>query len=852
MRFLVRALASVVMLAANGVRADTGAAAPVADALGELVYAGSAQDFVAAHGERALVMGYPDGLEVWAYPLQLLSGYRPRFRVAGQVASIDGALLLRRVEHHPTEVVRVYVGPDFVVREHLFVPRQAAAAIIRYEVEGRPEVGIEIAFRPALDLMWPGALGGQTIGWDDALSAYVEREPLHGFAAIIASPETIGHDEIVNRTRPAASDIRLLLMPRATAGAVRTATLYVAAKPQSLVGPADLRAWQTNLASSEADARAHVAEVRAQALQIVTPDVDVNRALASAVVALDAAWVCSDALGCGEVAGYGPSRPGRRPQYAWFFAGDGLVAMQAMLAAGQYTRARDELLFVTRYQNARTGMIWHELSQSAPLIGWEKNYPYMFVHVDITFQYLVAVEDYVQTTGDTRFLAEHWRGIEAAYRYCLSTLGATGLPEIPADKEGQNEQDRLRDDIRLSTLWIDAAGAFARLAQTAGHPGQAVAASAKADRARHALGAHGWDEARDFWLSGHTLTGEPVHSERPDASGVLLQGVFAQTRIDSVLDRIASPEFQTDWGTRSLSANAHGYDPNLYGSGSVWALGTASVAATFWKAHRPLSAWGLWRALVPWNTLDSAGHLHEVLAGDAFRPEMESVPEQTWSSAALLDAAVRGWLGIQVRAAEHRLAFAPHVPDDWRMVTVRNVIIGTAPLTLSLTRDDRALCLQVENRGDAITVDFNPALPLGARLTGAWVDGARAEFGAEHHPQDDHARLRFVAKPGSTSVRLDIAGGIDIRVGNTTPAIGDADRGLKIVGARYADGVLDVDAWVTSPERTSFTITTQWRPERVEGARIDALGGSAYRIIFQVGENRLRGGRGHAVIHFAR
>ena len=36
--------------------------------------------FVSAHGRRSSVMGYPDaGLEVWSWPLQLLSGYQVRF-----------------------------------------------------------------------------------------------------------------------------------------------------------------------------------------------------------------------------------------------------------------------------------------------------------------------------------------------------------------------------------------------------------------------------------------------------------------------------------------------------------------------------------------------------------------------------------------------------------------------------------------------------------------------------------------------------------------------------------------------------------------------------------------------------
>ena len=84
------------------------------------------------------------------------------------------------------------------------------------------------------------------------------------------------------------------------------------------------------------------------------------------------------------------------------------------------TTGRGNLVFIAKYQDAATGMIWHELSQSADPADWATRYPNRFVHVDITFQYLTVVERYVSASGDTAFLQQHWPGIEAAYRYCRS------------------------------------------------------------------------------------------------------------------------------------------------------------------------------------------------------------------------------------------------------------------------------------------------------------------------------------------------------------------------------------------------------------------------------------------------
>ena len=824
LRLLMTGLGTVALLI--GPRADA-AALPVQPG-----YAQSPDGFVSAKGERALLMGYRQGLEVWAYPLQLLSQYRVRFRVSGQVAGIDADFLLRRVERHATEAVRVYVGPDFVVRERLFVPRQQAGAILRYEVEGRPDVKIEVAFVPSLDLMWPGALGGQSIAWDAVVSGYVEREPLHGFSATIASAETIEHDTVRNTAQPGARGVSMLLQPRPAPGGSREAALYIAADPPGTVAPgalsAGLAAHEPELRREAAD---HAAAVLAGSLEITTPDDAINRALASATLALDQAWACGPGIGCGAVAGYGPSRTGRRPQYAWFFAGDGLVAMRAMLDAGQYARAREELTFVTRYQSRTNGMIWHEMSQSAPLIDWANKYPYMFIHVDITFQYLAAVQSYVETTGDVTWVRGNWRSLAAAWRYCTSIIDpATGLPRIPQGKEGQNEQDALRDDIRLSSAWIDAADGFARLARASGHGAMAADAERRAATARESVARDGWDAARGFWLSGHTLDGAPVHSEHSDALPVLDQRVFTQARIDRVLDRIASPEFTTDWGLRNLSANAPEYDPNLYGSGSVWALGTATAAATLWHQHWPLAAGHLFDGLIAWNTLDSSGHIHELLAGDLFHPEVESVPEQTWSSAGVITSAVEGLLGIAIHGKDRLLGFAPHLPARWAGVSIGNLHVGAAVLDIRIVRDRHGIAMRIDNAGQDVAIDFAPSIPIGAQLGIATIDGAPAPAVLETHAQDRHARVRITARHGATEARIAYEGGLDIATDNIPLSVGDPSRKLTISRVAFANSTLTVEAGIASPEHDYFDLLTGMSAISVAGAWLEPMADGVYRV----------------------
>ena len=64
-----------------------------------------------------------------------------------------------------------------------------------------------------------------------------------------------------------------------------------------------------------------------------------------------------------------------------------MIATRALLAAGRYQRAREELELILKFQDRKTGMIWHELSQSAGTLEWLE-YPYMFGHVDLSYDFL--------------------------------------------------------------------------------------------------------------------------------------------------------------------------------------------------------------------------------------------------------------------------------------------------------------------------------------------------------------------------------------------------------------------------------------------------------------------------------
>jgi glycogen debranching enzyme len=784
--------------------------------------------FTAAHGQAAVLMGYTGhGLEAWAYPFQLFTQLQLQIVSRGAPAPVDAGPLLRRIEYHPNEIVRIYDGPDYEIREHLFVPLDRPGVILSWDVQSSHPMDLRVTFLPVLDLMWPAALGGQDLHWNDLFHGYVISEFTTGFRAIIASPQTIDHTPVVNATLRRDLTQSMVLHP-----ANGHAELFAALESRPALEGAMLQALEKDESQLRAEYRTHIAQLLANGMQIHTPDDQLNRAVAWSRLALDEAWVCNPRIGCGEVAGYGPSRPERRPQYDWFFAGDGLVAVEGLLAAGNILRARDELSFILHYQNPANGMIWHEISQSAGFLDWADRYPYMYVHVDITFGFLSTLADYYAATGDSAFLRSHWQQIDAAWRYCRSVIDPqTALPTIPADKEGGNEQDRMSEDTSLSAAWVTASAAYRTLALAAGHPGEAEDATAPADAARRAFSARYWDPQKGFYIAGFTESGAPITDERAHP-GLLGNGFLTPDEENLALDRLAGSDFETDWGTRGLSSSSARYDPHSYGAGSVSPLLTADNAVALFRAHRPAIALPIFDSLLPWLQFDSFGHLHELSDGDRFQPQIESVPEQTWSSAGFLLATIRGLFGLDVDTAQQTLTLAPHLDPRWNHIDLAQISVGPAQVAAIVDQRPGEIAATITAHSGRVHIVFNPEIPLGATQVRALIDGHPAPVTGETYAEDQHARVAFDLPTGSTHVRIAYSGGLRIRVPVVTPLLGDVSRGLKLTALHLDGRTLTLDADVAIANQSSLEIETPWTIASVSGGSDTRLGQDWYRVTF--------------------
>ena len=643
------------------------------------------RQFLAQPGERAILQGYAGhGLEAWIYPFQILREYRVSIvEDGGGLTPLSS--LLSGTTVRPESVERVYTGQDFKLVEHWFVPRDEPGIVVSYRLTGMRRLRIQIAFEPVLDLMWPGGIGGQESGWDAKLKAFDIHETTDQFHAYVGSPQAEGHSNPTSYAEPWRGHRELSLAIALVPGG-DSATVAMALTIQGKYdGAAEYRKILHDWTTEEKQARASYEERLAHMVELQMPDEAANRAFRWAEIALEQAWVCNPYLGCGLVGGYGPSRDTRRPQYDWFFGGDGLIAAKGLNAAGDHGRVAEEFAFLRRYQDPKNGMMWHEISQSAGLLDWSK-YPFQFRHVDISMDYVKTAALVWKTSGDRRWLAENWPSIEAAYRYSAGVCdAASGLPLIPPGFQGQNEQLVLRDELSLSLDMLAAEEGYAVLADAQGEREGADKARRAAGKLRKTIRTRYWNAKAQSVYQGFTSSGAAVAQSKSPV-GALSGNAFSAEQQNTLVERLLRPDFLTAWGIRSTPSSDPDYNPSSYATGSVWPIANASAAVALWNHGRGDAAFTIWNALVTATRMDAPGHIDEVFSGDEFRPLNVSVPEQTWSSAGFVNATVNGLLGYRSDSAAHRFELTPHLPANWRRVGARFLPFGDNSIDVDLTR----------------------------------------------------------------------------------------------------------------------------------------------------------------------
>jgi glycogen debranching enzyme len=686
--------------------------------------------YMEASGRRAALLGREDGsFEAWVYPLKVLHDFRLSFGTPDYAEPIPGVNLAARVDVRPEASVVRYAHAAFTVDAMWLVPLNGQGALILLDVTSSQPLQVVVKFRPDLKPMWPAALGGQYSYWDQSQKAYVLGEASGKHSAMIGSPFALDPPEQPAHNLPdAPSQFTIAITPETAARGL--VPVVIAASLDGLKGAQ--ATYQTLLGSSEAlyrESAAHYRRLREEMTSIDSPDDRLDLAFEWGKVALDKGFVCNPHLGCGLIAGLGPSGTSERPGFGWFFGGDAFINSWAMTAYGDFDTVKQSLDFLRTRQRA-DGKMMHELSQGAGYLKWFEEFPYGYYHADTTPLYIIAVRDYVRASGDAALGKDFWPSMKKAYDYCASTdEDGDGLMDntkagLAAVETGALRRRDVLTDVFLGAAWTEAADAAAELAELAGDPFAATARAA-AVKARQSLNARFLDdEGRRIyfaWMKDGKGQAEPT--VWPGFG--LWRGVFDATRpaVAGALDDLAGAGVGADWGARMLSIDSALYGPLSYNNGAVWPFLTGFAALGLYANGRPDAAWLYLDGTADLTFIESRGYMAELFSGDRLRSIDAAVPHQLFATTGFMSALMRGLVGINAlpagtldgRAVPARLQLAPQLPAAWTWLTIRNLRWQNVTADVSITRDASGLSVEVSPRGGTLPVELHAILPPGSR-----------------------------------------------------------------------------------------------------------------------------------------
>ena len=773
--------------------------------------------YLAVEGRRAAAIGTEQGdFEVWAWPLKLLHGFDLAFQTPMYAEPIRAPDVARTVEVTPAGATITYTHAAFTVRERIFAPLDEPAVAIVLEIESVRPMEVVASFHSDLQLAWPGGLGGQYILWNDTLKAFELTEGRRQINALIGSPfatrattnPTWSVPDAPSEMHIAVGDQGAVPMPRWQEPAGRLVNVVARGIPIVIVGgiaPRDsvlatYRRVLARLPQLYAERAAHADSVVAGAAGF--GDSVANRLARWAELNLDEALVCNPDLGCGPVAGYGPSGPGgARPGFGWFFGGDAAINSFALSSVGAFDLAKQYLRFFAPYQRA-DGKITHEISQSAARIPWFTDYPFPYWHGDTTPFWILAIGELFRASADTAYVRELWPHVAKAYRWCVATTGDDGLMLNSRAGVGAIEVGSLgaglRSDIYLAAVWVEALRRIGEMAAAVGDSATGNDAARRAPLAAQSLQTRFW-MPRERRFAFAILAGDSLNDNLTVWPATAMSWhLFDETRGQAMAEALARAAVSTDWGARTLASESGLYDPLHYNNGTVWPFVTGFLSLAEYRYHNPYAGGAALDAVARTFDVWGLGRNPEVFSGSSFEPLETAVPQQFFATSMYLTPLLRGAYGIEADAPSGTLAVAPHLFDRPGAYEVHGVRVGAAVLDVRLRISDTAFTATVRRASGPpvpLVLHLDPALAPGARVRDVRTRTGAVAFHTVQTGRDLHVSVDVPLGAGEAEVTIRHSPGWRLVLTDPAPVRGDRSRSLKVLDAR-----LDGDALALSLE----------------------------------------------------
>lgn len=782
-------------------------------------------EFLTSVGKRAGIFGNESGrVEAWVYPLKILRDLK--LTILTDNREIPAESLVRTVIARPESTTLLYTDDTFAIRETFFVPVDQPGAVIQIEIETEQPLEIQASFVRDFQLEWPAAMGGGYTNWNQPLRAFGFGEDRQKFVAFAGSP-TASVGQLEYETSYGSSHTSAMKLG-VTAKGKDTKLIVIAG---SINGREEAEASYKLLTADYKKLWRESADFYEQYLARTTgvelPDDQIQTAYDWSRVSLIQGLVSNPTMGDGLVAGYRTSGESYRPGFAWFFGRDSLWSDLALDSEGDFATTKTALEFIAKFQRD-DGKIPHEIAQGASFVDWFNGYPYAYASADATPLYIVAVNDYVTSSGDVEFADANWAHISKAYEFLRSTYDSAGLPRNFGVGHGWVEGGPLlpvESEFYQSGAAVAAVEALAHLSRLTLKEAQAKPLDDEFVKQQKRLNEAFWSPAKGIFAFAMDREGKRVDLPTVLTTVPMWFGVTNEEKSQQTIAELSKPEHQADWGMRILSDRSLQYSAGGYHYGSVWPLFTGWASVAEYRYHKPQPAYANLRANALLALDGSPGHVTEVLSGDYYQPLSTSSPHQIWSAAMVVSPVLRGMFGLQFDAQKRVLAFAPHIPADWKEFSIQHVAAGRGTIDLHVSRGKSFLTVVADRKGtDAVTLDFRPAISSRAEVLGATLNGREIKFHAEPHGTDQHVTVEAELAAGTNTLKIQTRDDFVLTYSNKLPALGNRSHGLRILSETWnaSHDVLTLMTEGTAGETYPLSVLGREQIVTVDGAKLAA------------------------------